>query len=100
MILEDFRVWALPDTVYYIPDVITPAEEALLLDRISKTPKTKWTQLRNRRLQNWGGLPHTKGMIPEQMPEWLQVCQLFIWKYLRLQLGPGRITRKGLPLAP
>ena len=100
MILEDFRVGALPDTVYYIPDVITPAEEALLLDRISKTPKTKSTQLRNRRLQNWGGMPHIKGMIPEQMPEWLEVCQLFIWKYLRLQLGTGRNTRKGLPLAP
>lgn len=77
MNLEDFRVGALPDTVYYIPDVITPAEEALLLDRISKTPKTKWTQLRNRRLQNWGGMPHTKGMIPEQMPDWLEVWNLF-----------------------
>ncbi len=73
MNLEEFRVAELPGTVYYIPDVVSGSEEALLLDRISKTPKTKWTQLRNRRLQNWGGMPHPKGMIPEQMPDWLEV---------------------------
>jgi alkylated DNA repair protein alkB family protein 6 len=73
MNLEEFRVAELPGTVYYIPDVVSASEESLLLDRISKTPKTKWTQLRNRRLQNWGGMPHPKGMIPEQMPDWLEV---------------------------
>ncbi len=73
MNLEEFRVAELPGTVFYIPDVVSVSEESLLLDRISKTPKTKWTQLRNRRLQNWGGMPHPKGMIPEQMPDWLEV---------------------------
>lgn len=76
MNLEEFLVRGLPGTVYYIPDVVTEAEEALLLERISRTPKTKWTQLRNRRLQNWGGLPHVKGMIPEQMPDWLEVSDI------------------------
>jgi alkylated DNA repair protein alkB family protein 6 len=74
MDLERFRVQELPDSVYYIPDIISLDEETLLLNRISKTPKTKWTQLRNRRLQNWGGMPHQKGMIPEEMPDWLEVC--------------------------
>uniref|UniRef100_A0A671U7C4 AlkB homolog 6 n=1 Tax=Sparus aurata TaxID=8175 RepID=A0A671U7C4_SPAAU len=36
------------------------------------SPKTKWTQLSGRRLQNWGGLPHPKGMLAEKMPDWLQ----------------------------
>nr|XP_054758427.1 alpha-ketoglutarate-dependent dioxygenase alkB homolog 6-like isoform X2 [Lytechinus pictus] len=36
-------------------------------------PKPKWTQLSNRRLQNWGGLPHPKGMIAEEVPKWLDV---------------------------
>ena len=45
----------VPPTVYYIPDFITEAEEVYLLHRIESSPKPKWTQLSNRRLQNWGG---------------------------------------------
>ncbi len=73
MDLESFRVQELPNSVYYIPDIVSTAEETLLLNKISKTPRTKWTQLRNRRLQNWGGMPHQKGMIPEEIPDWLEV---------------------------
>lgn len=36
-------------------------------------PKPKWTQLSNRRLQNWGGLPHPKGMVAEEIPKWLKI---------------------------
>lgn len=35
-------------------------------------PKPKWDQLSNRRLLNYGGVPHKNGMIAEQMPAWLQ----------------------------
>ncbi len=73
MDLESYRVQELPNSVYYIPDIVSLAEEDLLLNKISKTPRTKWTQLRNRRLQNWGGMPHQKGMIPEEIPDWLEV---------------------------
>lgn len=34
-------------------------------------PKPKWTQLSHRRLQNWGGIPHKRGMIAESLPSWL-----------------------------
>ncbi|KAG5844068.1 alpha-ketoglutarate-dependent dioxygenase alkB homolog 6 [Anguilla anguilla] len=61
-----------PPSVYYFPDYITEAEEAYLLQQVYKAPKTKWTQLKGRRLQNWGGLPHPKGMLAEKLPEWLQ----------------------------
>jgi hypothetical protein len=48
MDLEKYRVGKLPDTVYYIPNILSSSEEALLMDKIEKSPKTKWTQLRNR----------------------------------------------------
>ncbi|KAJ0070677.1 hypothetical protein NL108_017489 [Boleophthalmus pectinirostris] len=70
--LKTFIVTSAPPVVYYIPDFITEEEESYLLQQVYKSPKTKWTQLSGRRLQNWGGLPHPKGMITEKIPEWLQ----------------------------
>ncbi|XP_060086523.1 alpha-ketoglutarate-dependent dioxygenase alkB homolog 6-like, partial [Heteronotia binoei] len=61
-----------PPVAYYIPDFITEAEEAHLLQQVYGAPKPKWTQLSGRRLQNWGGLPHPKGMVSEKLPPWLQ----------------------------
>lgn len=40
--------------LYYIPDFITEDEEKFLLQQVYAAPKPKWTQLSNRRLQNWG----------------------------------------------
>ncbi len=57
------RVDSLPPTLYYIPDFISEAEEARLLDRVDRTPRARWTQLSNRRLQNWGGVPHPKVLL-------------------------------------
>uniref|UniRef100_A0A8D0H389 AlkB homolog 6 n=1 Tax=Sphenodon punctatus TaxID=8508 RepID=A0A8D0H389_SPHPU len=62
-----------PLATYYIPDFISESEEAYLLQQVYGAPKPKWTQLSGRRLQNWGGLPHPKGMVPERLPTWLQV---------------------------
>ena len=72
MDLSDYQIAKAPDTVYYIPEFITVSEEKSLLDYVSRTPAPRWTQLANRRLQNWGGVPHPKGMIAEKMPDWLQ----------------------------
>uniref|UniRef100_A0A673AR01 AlkB homolog 6 n=1 Tax=Sphaeramia orbicularis TaxID=375764 RepID=A0A673AR01_9TELE len=60
--LKQFVVSGAPPTVYYIPDFISEEEETYLLQQVYKSPKTKWTQLSGRRLQNWGG----------KIPEWLQ----------------------------
>ncbi|KAK7602779.1 hypothetical protein V9T40_006753 [Parthenolecanium corni] len=62
----------IPKTAIYIPNFISSLEENELIQKVYSAPKPKWTQLKNRRLQNWGGIPHPKGMIPEKMPEWLQ----------------------------
>uniref|UniRef100_A0A8D0CAJ9 AlkB homolog 6 n=1 Tax=Salvator merianae TaxID=96440 RepID=A0A8D0CAJ9_SALMN len=70
--LEPFRVTKAPPTAYYIPEFLTEAEEAYLLQQVYGAPKPKWTQLSGRRLQNWGGLPHPKGMVLEKLPPWLQ----------------------------
>jgi len=71
MDISQYLVSGIPSTAYYIPDFITPEEEKLTLNQIGKTSRVKWTQLSNRRLQNWGGMPHAKGMIPEDIPTWL-----------------------------
>lgn len=74
-ILEDLKQFVIHDalpTVYYIPDFISEDEETFLLQQVYKSPKSKWTQLSGRRLQNWGGLPHPKGMLAEKIPDWLQ----------------------------
>ncbi|KAM7380877.1 hypothetical protein PAMP_004147 [Pampus punctatissimus] len=74
-ILEDLKQFVVndaPPTVYYIPDFISEDEESYLLQQVYKSPKTKWTQLSGRRLQNWGGSPHPRGMLAEKIPDWLQ----------------------------
>lgn len=70
--LKRFVVKDAPQTAYYVPDFISEEEESHLLQQVYKTPKTKWTQLSGRRLQNWGGSPHPKGMLVEKLPDWLQ----------------------------
>lgn len=78
-VVEKLKQFAIRDalpTVYYIPDFISEEEESFLLQQVYKSPRTKWTQLSGRRLQNWGGLPHHRGMLAEEMPDWLQTyCQ-------------------------
>ncbi|XP_047523942.1 alpha-ketoglutarate-dependent dioxygenase alkB homolog 6 [Pieris napi] len=65
------RIRGVDGTAYYVSDFITEAEEKNILSNVYGVPKPKWTQLSNRRLQNWGGIPHNKGMIAESIPIWL-----------------------------
>lgn len=58
----------IPDTACYIPNFITEEEEKQIIKYINSVPQPKWTQLSHRRLQNWGGIPHPKGMIAEEIP--------------------------------
>ncbi|CAG4993321.1 unnamed protein product [Colias eurytheme] len=69
--LDKHRVTSIDPTAYYISEFISEEEEKNIINNIYATPKPKWTQLSNRRLQNWGGIPHNKGMIAETIPPWL-----------------------------
>lgn len=61
-----------PPSTYYIPNFITEEEEKQLIHQVYAAPKPKWKELSHRRLQNWGGLPHPRGMVAEHIPAWLQ----------------------------
>ncbi|XP_074320883.1 alkylated DNA repair protein ALKBH6 homolog [Silene latifolia] len=65
-----FQVGPVP-TVIYIPDFISDAEETQLSNHIYQAPVSKWKTLKNRRLQNWGGVVHEKGLISQDLPLWL-----------------------------
>ncbi|XP_068663947.1 alkylated DNA repair protein ALKBH6 homolog [Aristolochia californica] len=68
--LKEFTVGSLP-TVIYLPSFISDSEQAQLLDQVYQAPVSKWKSLKNRRLQNWGGVVHEKGLLPQELPPWL-----------------------------
>ncbi|XP_058107699.1 uncharacterized protein LOC131251167 isoform X2 [Magnolia sinica] len=68
--LKDFIVGSLP-TLIYIPNFITDSDQDHLLHHIYQAPISKWKSLKNRRLQNWGGVVHEKGLLPQDLPAWL-----------------------------
>jgi alkylated DNA repair protein alkB family protein 6 len=69
--IEDYKVEG-PSSIYYIPGFVSEVEESYILRKVNEAPLPRWTQLSNRRLQNWGGDPHPKGMIAEALPDWLK----------------------------
>ncbi|RLN41198.1 hypothetical protein C2845_PM01G42330 [Panicum miliaceum] len=62
--LTDYTVGAIP-TLFYVPDFISQSEQSQLLHHIYQAPAPKWKSLKNRRLQNWGGVVHEKGLLPQ-----------------------------------
>lgn len=87
MDIEQHRIVNAPSTAYYIPNFITLNEEKHILTNFYSVPKPKWTYLSNRRLQDYGGVPSEKGMIPEKIPIWLDV---YINKTYNLQIFNGK----------
>ncbi|XP_072932952.1 alpha-ketoglutarate-dependent dioxygenase alkB homolog 6 [Epargyreus clarus] len=69
--INDYKVNTAEPTAYYVSEFLSDSEESNILSNIYAAPKPKWTQLSNRRLQNWGGIPHNKGMIADTIPPWL-----------------------------
>lgn len=80
---EKFLVKTVPSSCYYIPNFISENEENLLLHNIERTSAVRWTQLKNRRLINFGGVPTQKGMLAEEIPAFLQN---YVDKLNRLQI--------------
>ncbi|KAK1412011.1 hypothetical protein QVD17_32932 [Tagetes erecta] len=68
--VNKFKLGSVP-TVFYIPDFISISDQNTLLNHIYAAPVSKWKVLKNRRLQNWGGIVHEKGLLPQDLPPWL-----------------------------
>ncbi|XP_020108322.1 alpha-ketoglutarate-dependent dioxygenase alkB homolog 6 isoform X2 [Ananas comosus] len=68
--LEKHVVGSLP-TLIYIPNFISRSDQFQLLHHIYEVSSSRWKSLKNRRLQNWGGVVHEKGLLPQQLPAWL-----------------------------
>ncbi|XP_052199091.1 uncharacterized protein LOC127806101 isoform X2 [Diospyros lotus] len=67
-----FVVGSVP-TLFYIPDFINDTQQQeLLRNVIYQAPISKWKALKNRRLQNWGGVVHEKGLLAQDLPPWLR----------------------------
>ncbi|KAL2635822.1 hypothetical protein R1flu_007301 [Riccia fluitans] len=64
MDVQQYVVGSL-DTIFYIPDFLTSVEQDFLYRQVKSAPVAKWKSLKNRRLQNWGGVVHEKGLIPQ-----------------------------------
>ena len=69
--LEDYRIGSGSlRSVFYIPDFFSQEEETAMLEQVYAVPASRWTQLRARRLQQWGGDP--AAATSEPLPPWLQ----------------------------
>ncbi|KAL5113624.1 hypothetical protein ACEQ8H_008489 [Pleosporales sp. CAS-2024a] len=67
--LQAYRIASLPPDFYYIPNFITPAEEASILDKI---PSQRWTQLTHRRLQaHPSTLTKNNALLASPLPDYL-----------------------------
>eukprot|EP00127_Corallochytrium_limacisporum_P001947 Clim_evm102s88 gene=Clim_evmTU102s88 len=74
--LDSYRVADAIPEIYYIKDFLTKEEEQFYMHFIEDAPKPKWKVLKDRRLQNWGGHPHAKGLVKEGLPDWLEgICE-------------------------
>ncbi|EFA77212.1 hypothetical protein PPL_12421 [Heterostelium album PN500] len=78
--------------IYYIDDFIDEQMESTILKNVySDENQSKWTQLKRRRLQNWGGNPSSDGMLLETLPSWLdRICES-IFKQSILPKKPNHV---------
>ncbi|KAH7927574.1 hypothetical protein BV22DRAFT_1084783 [Leucogyrophana mollusca] len=64
-----------PSEAYYVPDFVTPEEEAYLLRKIEETPRQKWKTLGNRRCgvrpRLWGEVLQRSTLFRQEMPSFL-----------------------------
>ncbi|CAM6117574.1 unnamed protein product [Calypogeia fissa] len=70
MDIDSFSVGDLP-SIFYVPSFLTSSEQAYFLHQVNSAPVSRWKTLKNRRLQNWGGVVHEKGLIAQSLPPWL-----------------------------
>jgi len=75
------EVSGAPATVWHCRDFVSRDEEAQIMRCVDTAPSAMWVTLRGRQLQQHGGtpMPPPEGMVPEQLPEWVQgVCDALV----------------------
>lgn len=78
--LEQYRVGGL-ESVYYIPDFVTPEEEAEIQAQLDGSPAEMWRRMAGRRVQECGTTlaPSGAGLLVERLPRWMQrVCSRLV----------------------
>lgn len=61
--------------IRYIPNVISELDEKSIIEQIQCTPTQRWTKLRNRSLQQWGGKVTINGLVNiESIPQYMNCC--------------------------
>lgn len=74
---QPFVSTLLPGLRYYDRFITQQTERQLLAD-LHSHPR-QWKNLNNRTLQNWGGLPHIKGMLVTPLPSFLDsICEQLV----------------------
>mmetsp|Transcript_32307 Transcript_32307/g.55886 ORF Transcript_32307/g.55886 Transcript_32307/m.55886 type:complete len:270 (-) Transcript_32307:12-821(-) len=69
----DLNSFKVVDGVYLVPDYIDAHTEDKVL-QYGISPSTRWVDVRNRRLQMWGGTVTYQGLDnPEELPAWLKI---------------------------
>lgn len=69
----DLSAYKVSDGVYLVPDYIDLATEAKVLEH-GVYQANRWVNVRNRRLQMWGGTVTPEGLVDqEELPVWLKI---------------------------
>ncbi|KAJ8073051.1 hypothetical protein PM082_019919 [Marasmius tenuissimus] len=72
MASSSIKHYAVSQDVFYIPNFVTEEEEKYLVRKILDSPRHKWKNLANRRLQLLGGQLTSKNiLIPEAFPPFI-----------------------------
>ena len=68
------KIAQLPGSAYYLPDFVTPAEEAYSLDKFNTRPASAFRNLARRRLQVYPAELHPRtSMLPAgPLPDWVE----------------------------
>ncbi len=89
-----YAVSTVPAALYYVPDWMTESEEREILSLTERAPPERWTYLRRRSLQMWGGSPSPDGMKCEPLPNWLCAVRD---RLVRQRLFPAADAGGGVP---
>ena len=73
------------DSVYYVPDYLSEAEEAQVGAQLRASPEAMWQPMHGRRVQECGSAmaAHGRGLELQQLPPWMaRVCERLLREHL------------------